>query len=179
MKWCTFFFTVLPIAALGQTAQPDKVDPMIANLEAGIICAPPTVGTSLAPNTIAGTTHLISVEPDFVSTNRRVPAVLGIGFGVKSQARDPAGIPEVTMTISHPEMGKTNATSQSYATRISGESPSLTFYQFDFNYELVEGFWQMEASQGGTVIYRTTFEVVAPSEVPELASICGFEDLLS
>ena len=37
----------------------------------------------------------------------------------------------------------------------------------------------MEASQGVTVIYRTTFEVKAPSEVPELASICGFEDLLS
>ena len=179
MKWCTFFFAVLPIAALGQTVQPDKVGPMIANLQAGIICAPPTVGTSPAPNTIAGTTHLIGEEPAFVSTKRRVPAVLGIGFGVKSQARDPAGISVVTMTISHPEMGKTNATGQSYATRISGEYPSLTFYQFDFNYELVLGHWQMEASQGGTIIYRTTFEVVAPSEIPELAGICGFEELLS
>lgn len=179
MKWCTFFFAVLPIAAFGQSAQPDLVGPMIASHQAGIICAPETIGTSPAPDTVAGTTHLISEEPAFVSTNQRVPAVLGIGFGVKSQALDPAGIPEVTMTISHPEMGKTKATSQSFATRISGEYPSLTFYQFDFNYELVVGLWQMEASQGGTVIYRSTFEVVPPSQIPELASVCGFEDLLS
>ena len=179
MKWCTFFFAILPVAALGQTAQPDKVGLMLANHQAGIICAPPSMGTAPAPDTIAGTTHLINEEPEFVSTKRRVPAVLGIGFGVKSQAFDVAGIPEVTMTITHPEMGKTSATSQSYPTRISGEYPSLTFYQFDFNYELVTGLWQMEASQGGTIIYRTTFEVLPPEQVPELATICGFEDLLS
>ena len=63
MKWCTFFFTVLPIAALGQMAAPDKAGPMIANLKAGIIYAPPTVGTSPAPNTIAGTTHFFNEEP--------------------------------------------------------------------------------------------------------------------
>lgn len=179
MKWCTFFFAVLPIAALGQTLPADKIGPLVLSHEAGIICAPPTVGTAPAPDTVAGTTHLIDVEPAFVSLDRRVPAVLGIGFGVKAQAVDLGGIPEVTMTISHPAMGKTKAVTQTFQTVISGQSPSLTFYQFDFDYEMVVGTWQMEASQNGTVIYRTTFDVLPPSQVPELASICGFEELLS
>lgn len=179
MKWCTFFFAVLPVVAFGQAAQPEKVGPMILSHKAGIICAPPSVGTAPAPDTVAGSTHIIDVDPPFVSTNRRVPAVLGIGFGIKVQALDPAGVPEVTMTITHPPMGKTGAVSQTYQSLISGANPSLTFYQFDFDYELVVGTWQMQAAQGDTILYRTTFEVVPPSQVPELASICGFEELLS
>ena len=179
MKWCTFFFAVFPVVALAQTTGPEKVSALLASHEAGIICAPPTVGTASVPDTVAGTTHLIDVEPAFVSTNRRVPAVVGIGFGIKAQASDVSGIPEVTMTITHPPMGKAKATVQTFQTVISGQTPSLTFYQFDFDYELVEGTWQMEATQGGVVIYRTTFVVLPPEQVPELARICGFGELLS
>lgn len=179
MNWCAFFFAILPVAAFSQTAQPEKVSPLIFTHEAGVICAPPTVGTAPAPDTVAGTTHIIDVDPPFVSTNRRVPAVLGIGFGIKAQALDSAGVPVVTMTITHPPMGPSRATSQTYQSRISGLDPSLTFYQFDFDYELVVGLWQIEAAQGSTILYRTNFEVLPPSEVPELASVCGFEELLS
>lgn len=177
IMWRSFFFAMIPCVALAQS--PDMVSPLIANHASGVICAPPTTGTSPAPGTVAGTTHLIDVEPAFVSTTRRVPAVLGIGFGIKSQAADIAGIADVIMTISHPEMGDMRATSQSFGSRISGADPSLTFYQFDFDYELVTGIWQMEAASGLDVLYRTTFEVVPPDQVPELASICGFENLLS
>jgi len=179
MKWCTFFFAVFPVVALAQSTGPEKVSALLASHEAGIICAPPTVGTAPAPDTVAGTTHLIDSEPTFVSTNRRVPAVVGIGFGIKALALDINGIPGVTMTITHPPMGKAKATAQTFHTVISGQSPSLTFYQFDFDYELVEGTWQLEATQGGTVLYRTTFDVLPPEEVPELARICGFEEILS
>jgi len=37
----------------------------------------------------------------------------------------------------------------------------------------------MIATQGDTVIYRSTFKVVPPHEIPELAAVCGFEDMLS
>lgn len=179
MKWCTFFFAILPVMAMGQTAVDDTVSALIVSHEAGIVCSPPTVGTSPAPDTLAGETHLIANDPPFVSTGRRVPAVLGIGFGVKSQALVPTGIADVTMTITHPEMGELNATSQTYQTRISGADTSLTFYQFDFDYEMVLGRWQMQATQGDTLLYSTSFDVVSPSEVPELARICGFEEFLS
>ena len=179
MKWCSFFFAVLPVVAFGQTAAPDKVSKYVFFHEAGVICAPPTVGTAPAPDTVAGTTHIIDVDPPFVSTKRRVPAVIGIGFGIKVQANDAAGIPEVTMLVTHPPMGKSGATTQTYQSQISGTDPSLTFYQFDFDYELVLGTWQIEASQGGRVLYRTSFEVVPPAQVPQLVATCGFEELLS
>lgn len=175
--WRTFFFTMIPV--MGMAQQPDIVSPLIASHSAGIICAPPSTGTSPAPNTIAGSTYLFDVEPDFVSTKRRVPAVLGVGFGVKAQAADPLGIANLTMTITHPEMGELGTTSQSFGSNISGANASLTFYQFNFDYELVTGFWQTEAASGADVLYRTTFEVLPPDQIPELAAICGFAELLS
>jgi len=178
MKWCTFFFALMPVAVLAQTG-PDKLGAKIASFEAGVICAPPTTGVRKAPGTVAGTTSLIAVDPPFVSTKRRVPAVIGIGFGVKARALDIAGIEGVSIVISHPPMGDQGTQVQSFESRISGLDPSLTFYQFDFDYELVTGLWQMQAMQGDTVLYRTTFEVLPPSQVPELATICGFEEQLS
>jgi hypothetical protein len=175
--WRIFLFAMIPAAAFAQS--PDMVSPLIANHASGVICAPPTKGTSPAPGTVAGTTHLIDVEPAFVSHSRRVPAVLGIGFGIKALAVDISGIDDVLITISHPEMGDQKATAQSFGSLIRGTDPSLTFYQFDFDYELVTGIWQMEASRGTEILYRTTFEVVTPDQAPELATICGFENLLS
>jgi hypothetical protein len=169
---------VLPTCLLA-APQPDKLSPDVASFETGVICAPPSVGEAIAPGTVAGTTHIIEVEPPFVSVNNRVPAVLGIGFGAKTMADNIAGIDNVTMTITHPPMGPTQATSQTYQSHISGLDPSLTFYQFDYDYELLTGIWQMQAEADGRIIYRTTFEVLPPDQVPELAAICGFENLLS
>ena len=165
-----------PILAQGKG---EIVSDRIVSFETGVICAPEAVGTRPAPDTVAGTTHVIDVEPPFVSTENRVPAVLGIGFGIKAMASGYDGIDDVTMRITHPPMGDGGVTSQTYPSRISGLDPSLTFYQFDFDYELLEGTWQMEAFKQGTLLYRTSFEVVAPRKLPELASVCGYEDLLS
>ncbi len=175
----TLFLCLLscPAALVAQGAT--MTSPAIASLETGVICPPPSVGESEAPGTLAGATHLIEDEPPFVSKSNRVPAVIGIGFGAKSMTADLFGLQDVTMTVTHPPMGKDGVTSQTFQTRIDGTEPSLTFYQFDFAYELVQGEWQMEASKDGDILFRTTFEVVAPGTVPELARICGFEDLLS
>ena len=172
-------FAILPaFAAMALSAQ-DMTAEAIASLESGVICPPPTVGTAPAPGTVAGTTHLIDENPPFVSLGNRVPAVLGIGFGVKAMAVDPAGLSDVTMTVTHPPMGDGKATSQSFFTRVGGGDPSLTFYQFDFDYELLIGTWTMTATKDGVTLYETQFDVVPPRLVPELAAICGFEQLLS
>ena len=167
------FFAATPLAAQ------DVTSPQLFSFEGGVVCAPETIGTSPAPGTVAGTINSIAESPPFVSNGRRVPAVLGIGFGVKAMANDPIGIDPVLMTITHPPMGRDKTKVQSFATRIAGDDPSLTFYQFDFAYELLPGTWTMEATQSNTVIYRTTFKVVPPNQIPELAAICGFEDMLS
>jgi hypothetical protein len=179
MRLTLFLCLTLPCVASAQSPQPDMTAPPIARLESGVICPPPSVGEVAAPGTVAGTTHVIEDEPPFMSLTNRVPAVLGIGFGTKSMADMNIGLSDVTMTVTHPAMGNLGATVQIFQTRIDGLTPSLTFYQFDYEYELVQGIWQMEASKNGQILYRTTFEVVAPTLVPELASICGFENLLS
>ncbi|MCK0096876.1 DUF3859 domain-containing protein [Yoonia sp. F2084L] len=151
----------------------------IASLEAGIVCAPDPIGSVPAPGTVAGTTHIIAEEPDFVSTTRQVPAVLGVGFGVKAQAVATGGLDGINMVLTHPKMGATNATMQTFATRISGSDPSLTFYQFDYSYELVLGTWEFTAMSGDQALYSVSFEVVDPRAVPQLANACGYLELLS
>ncbi len=170
---------VLSTSAVAQTPLADQTSPAIASLESGIICPPPTVGETAAPGTLAGTTHLIDEDPPFVSQSNLVPAVIGIGFGVKSMTADLLGIQDVTVTVTHPPMGNTGVTTQSFQTRIDGTEPSLTFYQFDFAYELVEGPWELQAAKDGEVLYSSRFTVVAPTAAPALAGICGFEELLS
>ena len=151
----------------------------LASLEAGIVCAADPIGSAPAPGTVAGVTHIIATEPEFVTNTRKVPAVLDIGFGVKAQSANPDGTDAVTVLVTHPKMGQTGATEQTFLTRISGSDPSLAFYQFDYAYELVLGTWQLTASAGDEVLYSVTFEVVDPTEIPELAGVCGFEELLS
>ncbi len=177
MKHTIFALCCLPAVAFAQA--PDMKSNLMATVEAGVICAPETTGVLEAPGTIAGTTHLIAEEPPFVAVTRRVPAVLGIGFGVKAKTKDIDGINDVMMTVTHPPMGAESTKVQTFETVIRGTDPSLTFYQFDFDYELLPGIWQLEASADGETLYRTTFEVLPPEQVAELAQICGFEELLS
>lgn len=157
----------------------DKAGPAIASLETGVICPPESTGTRVAPDTVAGVTNVIANEPPFVSTVNKVPAVMGIGFGAKAMSETAFGVDNVTMTITHPPMGPEKATQQSFLTSISGTKTSITFYQFDYDYELLPGEWTMTATDGDTVLYTTSFQVVPPNQVPELAAICNFEALLS
>lgn len=179
MKHIAFSLFLLPVTALAQSPLPDTIAPSIASLEAGVICAPDDLGVAQAPGTIAGTTHVITEEPPFVAVTRRVPAVLGIGFGIKSLSQDGDGLSGVVMKVTHPPMGGNGITAQTFTTTIRGTDPSLTFYQFDYDYELLPGIWQLEASLADEVLYRTTFEVVPADQVPELAEVCGYQDLFS
>ena len=152
---------------------------LIASVEAGIICPPSDMGSAPAPDTLAGTTHILTEEPPFAAAGTRVPAVLGLGFGIKSQSTDPTGIVGVTMVVTHPPMGASGATTQRFQTSISGQAPSLTFYQFDHKYELVLGTWTMTAFAGEEALFSVSFDVVDPRQLPELASVCNYLDLLS
>lgn len=173
-----FLFLFIWPSLLWADGSHSKVSKEIASLESGVICGQPHESERLAPNTVAGVTHVVTGDLDFVSTKNRVPAVLGIGFGIKAQSRVSGGLNQVEMFIRHPPMGDTGATEQSFMTTVTGNSPNFTFYQFDFDYELVPGRWTMEAWQGNLMLFRVTFDVVPAHLMPELATICGFEELL-
>lgn len=155
------------------------VSPMLGFFEAGVVCAPEATGQRDAPGTVAGTTHVVDQAPPFVSDRRIVPAVLGVGFGVRAglgfAAQD-----AVVMTVTHPPFQGTGATTQSFVTSIgSTDAPGITFYQFDETYELALGDWTMTATTGVATLYEVTFTVVDPALVPDLANACDYQDLLS
>lgn len=171
------------IAAYGVTAwaaQDDFFSPLIDYFEAGVLCAQETTETRDAPNTVAGTTHVIDEAPPFVSTGRVVPAVLGIGFGVRAGLVSDNTLDGVLMHVTHPPFANGGATEQSFTTTLGpADAPSVTFYQFDYGYELALGDWTMKASSGGVTLYEVTFTVVPPAALPEFAGACGYLDLLS
>lgn len=162
---------LLPLMAAAQD--------VIATLRAGVVCGPPVVGSSPAPDTIAGSTHLIAQTPPFIAEITQVPAVIGIGFGVKAQALDPDGLSGVTIIVTHPPMGDAGVTQQSYQSWISGTEPSPTFYQFDEDYERVNGTWTFTAMLDDAELFSVAFDVVPPTALPDLAGACGYGDLLS
>ena len=158
----------------------DFRSPMLGFFEAGVLCAPETNQTHDAPDTVAGSTHIVQQAPPFVSHGRVVPAVLGIGFGVRSGLVPGVEQDDVVMSISHPPFAGSGAIQQSFSTHIGAQdAPGITFYQFDHGYELALGEWTMTAIAGDVVIYEASFVVVPPSALPELANVCGFEDLIS
>ena len=98
-----FALMTVPFLAWSQAKLPTDVkNDAIVQLEAGVICAPASTETRPAPDTLAGTTHVIDEDPPFVSNARRVPAVLGIGFGVKSVGSAANGLDDVCLLYTSP-----------------------------------------------------------------------------
>ncbi|KPP90558.1 MAG: protein of unknown function containing DUF3859 domain [Rhodobacteraceae bacterium HLUCCA08] len=172
----------LPVALAAQETVPeagDYISPALGHFEAGVFCAPPTEGAEPAPDTVAGMTHVVTEAPDFVSHGRSVPAVPGVGFGATTGFKGPFGRDGIEMRVTHPPFPGLGATRQSFETWIGpAADPGITFYQFDHDYELVTGDWVMEAWDGDSLVYRLVFTVVPPELLPDLAGICGYEDLL-
>jgi len=166
------------VVVLAQTT--DVLSPQIDFFEAGVLCAQDDGITRDAPDTVAGTTHIVEQAPPFVSTGRLVPAVIGIGFGVRASVQSIDGLDAVTMTVTHPPFADSGATQQSFITGLGAAGmPGITFYQFDYGYELAVGDWTMTATAGTETLYEVTFTVVAPTALPDLAGACGYLDLLS
>ncbi len=173
---------ISPLAgpAAADTLPADYTDPAVLGFEAGIICAVAPDRVDDAPDTVSGTKHVVDDPPPFVSTSRQVPAALGVGFGVSAQSADPAGISGVTMVVSHPPFAGNGTREQSFRTFLPGNEPGITFYQFDYAYELALGRWTLTTYDAdGTVLFSIPFEVVAPETVPGLADVCNYAELLS
>lgn len=169
----------LPLWAQADPRLPEIISDQLGHFEAGILCAPPTTGVQEAPDTVAGTTHIVDEAPEFVSHGRAVPAVIGVGFGAVAGFKQGIGIDGVQMRVTHPPFADSGATEQSFETWVGpAADPGVTFYQFDYTYELAVGDWVLEARLGDEVLYRLNFTVVPPEMLPDLAGICGYEHLI-
>ncbi|SRR5690554_1330460 len=171
--------TILPALLFATPAlAEDVVTPPVGYFEAGIVCSQEVIASEPAPDTIAGYTNVIETVPDFISTGRVVPGVIGVGFGVKSAAAGENVVLDLTVTVTHPPMGPDGVTEQSFPGRL-GSEVGISFYELELPYEVVTGEWTLTASTPKAVIWSASFTVVEPRAVPELAGVCGYADLLS
>lgn len=176
------FGAVLGLSAAIGLAEPqpgDTVSDGIASYATGIICAVEPDRIDAAPGTVSGTKHVVHDAPDFVANSRQVPAVLGVGFGITAMAAPTEGITG-TMVVTHPPFAGTGATVQSFPSFVPSGEAGITFYQFDYEYELAIGEWTLTfVADDGVPVYSIDFDVVDPARLPDLADACGYADLLS
>lgn len=150
-----------------------RFDSALISLTQGVFCEVPSVGSIPAPGTVAGKIDLYDAIPDFQWNSARVPAVLGLSFGIKTQTGDGQLLQGVVITLTHPAFRDTGATQQTYVTALGGSGPSINAYTFDLPEEMVQGTWTFTATLDGREVYQAAFEVVSPREEPQIASSCG------
>ena len=148
-------------------------------IEAGIICATNTGEFREAPGTISGRAHAPTEEPPFVSNSQVVPAVIGVGLGIKARSDDAIGLLLVEVILTHPPMGEDGITRQTFLSMITPDTNAIIFFQFDHDYELVTGSWSFTGVRDGETVFRANFQVVPPDQMPDLADTCDYRDLLS
>lgn len=135
---------------------------VIDQLDYGLTCPLRIVSSEAAPNTETGRVDLFEGEPEFVDSRLQVPAVLGIGFGVRAWAREGVGPLRVTIRSLHPAFPGTGTTQQSFPSLLSPDAPMTHIFTFDLPHEATPGLWQLQALEGERVLYSVTFQVVPP-----------------
>ncbi len=162
------------ILVLGLLAQPlwaepapPITDPAITVVDLGIYCRPTLAGTEEAPSTSLGYINLFAEQPVIKHRQQRVPAALGVSFGVIILSTEDfigARMESWKPGASGPEVW--------YSDILANEERARGF-TFDFDSELIPGLWRMEAWDGDRRLYSVEFEVVPPSALPGDLSDCN------
>ena len=159
--------TVLAAALAAMVAAPaaaDEIGPMVARWQAGVVCANEFGRGSNAANDIS-----------FIAQTQTVPAVVGMGFGVRAQTTVPAGLTGVTIVVDHPPFQAGGPRQQTYTMAMSGSGYSGFFYRFEEQSEVQPGRWRISALNGSNVLYSIDFDVVLARQGDALLRSCGMQ----
>jgi len=175
-KAILWFILALAFAGTFAAAQdniytnPDLID----GFEYGLVCDTNVVGSAKAPDTDIGEINIISGTIEFSTRGTLVPVIPGLSFGVKTRAVGDINLAGVTFRVTHPPFIGTGTTKQSWQGFIEANRLSAQLYSFDLPSELVTGIWTLAAYQGDTLIYRISFDVIAPEDAPTyLKELCN------
>ncbi|NJM81929.1 MAG: DUF3859 domain-containing protein [Tabrizicola sp.] len=156
----TLLLAVAAVAAVAEPARPVH-DPLIADVKFGVLCAVAHKGQQPAPGTLNGFIHLVDETTDFDWPERQVlPAVLGLGFGVRVKAAPDVQIPFAQIRVFRPG----REAPEYWETPIGDLGYALAFFSFDTEDELLPGRWVFEGWDGGTRLFRAEFDVVPEAE---------------
>jgi len=149
----------------------------VAALVQGLFCAPPEAGRRAAPGTLSGWVHVPDEPVRMVAEGTVAPATLGLGFGVRFQWQ--GGAAPIRYVVTHPPMGASGATRQTWDSVAAGGFEDAVFFQFDVPEEQVTGAWAFQAFVGEAEVFYAPFTVVDPAQVPELVALCQPGGLVS
>ncbi len=144
----------------------------------GVICELTIVGERVAPLTESGTLNLVAQDRGIDVTTRRVPARLGLSFGLRMRlARGTAPI-TADIVVTHPPLPSGVAT-QSWPADLIDGATALNVFTFEFPHELVHGRWTFRVLHEGRLLAEQNFDVVPPPEAPEAMAACYGDRLTS
>ena len=145
----------------------------------GVYCKAEGPSTRLpAPGTVLGYVHITRTDTEATVVTTRVPATLGIAFGVALRA--PADQPDFNaeFRITHPTATPGERITERWVSHFSPQGPVLNQFRFEFPEELNTGLWVMEVYHADARIFRQAFEVVAPEAAGDILAQCsGFAPL--
>jgi len=168
----------LTMSGAAQAEEGIILSPRVAMLTAGLFCAPEEGGRRPAPDTINGWVHAPGEPIEMVAQGQVVPAMLGLGFGVRFTLADTQDT-DIRYTVTHPPMPPSGATSQSWDGQITAGFVGTALFQFDITDELQPGDWQFSATSDGDMLFSVGFTVRSASALPGMLGLCSSGDMLS
>jgi Domain of unknown function (DUF3859) len=168
MRMCVRLRLVSVLLCLPGIAMADS--PLIVT-EIGIFCPYDRIGSIAAPDTVMGTVDMIDDHPVDVHATT-VPAYPGLAFGARYRLRD--GLPDqpATMIFTHPPMGASGATRQSWQSMLFAGNNGLATYRFDVPDELLPGLWTMQIEVEGQRVFYQEFTIVRPELAQKAIDVC-------
>lgn len=167
-------FAFAVTAALPATAQSPnpRISPLLEDLAYGVYCAEEPERREPAPETASGLINIVPSIPDFQFRQKRVPAEIGIGFGVLASAPVGVVLDPVIMTVTHPPYAESGIEVEQWVTDVDSGA-NLMGFSFDHAHELVLGEWTFSATTAdGDELFHISFEVIAPELMPQVINTC-------
>lgn len=167
----TFFIAVTLFAALpaaGATSQSGEPYAKITNY--GVVTNQPKPKAVLVePSAPSGILRKYAAkEMAFLETTDRIPARLGIRFGLAFEIYNLPNVPHIALRtrVLHPPMKKpdgTTSTEFEYTPRLAvtnGTTYGGTSYRFDHDHEVLPGAWLFEYYLGESKLFSKSFTII-------------------
>jgi len=156
------------LAACAASA-PEPGRPVIPSaqvVEAGVFTIGAPLGRVTAPNTGSGSVGVVDPlrDPVLQSPTRRIPARLGIRFGLRFRvdSRGGASILRVRVRVLHPPLVGRDGVSRTvdeWDMDVNAGLPRYTGWAFDEPGELVAGRWTFQILLDGALLIEEPFDV--------------------
>jgi len=98
----------------------------------------------------------------FKQRTERIPARLGLRFGVEHKFRNVPADGELQVLVIHPPIVKANGQTSTVSSARKNPADSGTNYGFDSEAELLSGTWAFEFKYRGNLLCRKAFTVFLP-----------------